>query len=48
MTAVCLERKPIITPKPNDIQKRMLALLQEVELEKSYKSDHELRHETDK
>lgn len=47
MTAICLERQPLIAAVPNEIEDKFQKLLQEVELEKSYKSDHELRRETD-
>ncbi|XP_073948895.1 mitochondrial ribosomal protein L46 isoform X2 [Choristoneura fumiferana] len=48
MTGVCIERLPTVTPPLNDIQKKYKDLLTTIELEKSLKSDHELRHETDK
>lgn len=45
LTAVCLERKPVITPTPNEIETKFAKYLQEVEFERSLKSDHEVRHE---
>ncbi|XP_032515227.2 large ribosomal subunit protein mL46 [Danaus plexippus] len=48
VTSVCVERLPVVTPPLNDIQKRFKELLWTVEVEKSLKSDHELRHENDK
>ncbi|CAH0559513.1 unnamed protein product [Brassicogethes aeneus] len=45
LTAVCLERKPVITQELNEIQKEYEELLAEVEFERSLKSDHELQHE---
>ncbi|XP_023024236.2 mitochondrial ribosomal protein L46 [Leptinotarsa decemlineata] len=47
LTAVCLERKPVITPAMNEIEREYKQLLSEVELEKSLKSNIELRHEED-
>lgn len=47
LTAVCLERKPIITPTLTDLEQKYKKLLEELEFEKSLKSDHELRHEND-
>uniref|UniRef100_A0A8D8Y964 Large ribosomal subunit protein mL46 n=1 Tax=Cacopsylla melanoneura TaxID=428564 RepID=A0A8D8Y964_9HEMI len=43
MSAVCLERKPVITKELNEIEKKVQSLMWEVELENSLKSDHELR-----
>lgn len=48
MTGVCVERLPTVTPPLNDIQKKYKDMLNTIELEKSLKSDHELRHETEK
>lgn len=44
---LCLERKPIITRSPNDLEIRFSKMLKQIELEKSQKSEHELRHEVD-
>lgn len=43
MSAVCLERKPLITRELNEIEKKVQDLMYQVELENSMKSDHELR-----
>lgn len=43
MSAVCLERKPLITRDFNEIEKKVQLLMNELELENSMKSDHELR-----
>ncbi|KAI5636135.1 39S mitochondrial ribosomal protein l46 domain-containing protein [Phthorimaea operculella] len=48
VTGVCVERLPVVTPPMNEIQKKYKNLLSTVEIEKSLKSDHELRHEQDK
>lgn len=48
VTGVCVERLPVVTPPLNDIQKKYKDLLYTLEIEKSLKSDHELRHENDK
>ncbi|CAH1969369.1 unnamed protein product [Acanthoscelides obtectus] len=45
--AVCLERKPVITPQLNELQEEYKTLIAEIEFERSLKSDHELRHEAD-
>ncbi|XP_072395546.1 large ribosomal subunit protein mL46 [Diabrotica undecimpunctata] len=45
--AVCLERKPVITPPLNDLQKDYKQLMSDIEYERSLKSNFELRHETD-
>lgn len=43
MSAVCLERKPIITRELNEIEHKVQDLMNQIELENSMKSDHELR-----
>lgn len=47
VTAVCLERKPVITKEPNAIEKEYEEMLAKIEFESSMKSDHEIRHEED-
>ncbi|XP_059046411.1 large ribosomal subunit protein mL46 [Achroia grisella] len=47
-TSVCIERVPVVSPPLSDIQKRYNDMLYTLEIEKSLKSDHELRHENDK
>uniref|UniRef100_T1IXA6 Large ribosomal subunit protein mL46 n=1 Tax=Strigamia maritima TaxID=126957 RepID=T1IXA6_STRMM len=47
MSAVCLERKPIITQSLNEIETRFTKLLEELEYEQSLKSDHEMRLQED-
>ncbi|KAM3964220.1 mitochondrial ribosomal protein L46 [Aphomia sociella] len=46
-TGVCIERVPVVSPPLNEIQKRFNNMLYTIEVEKSLKSDHELRHEND-
>lgn len=48
VTGVCIERLPVVTPPLNDIQKKYKAMLDAIEVEKSYKSDHEVKHDNDK
>lgn len=48
VTSVCVERLPIVTPPLNELQKKYKEMLYNIEIEKSLKSDHELRHENDK
>ncbi|XP_063365180.1 large ribosomal subunit protein mL46 isoform X1 [Cydia amplana] len=48
VTSVCVERLPVVTSPLNEIQKKYKTLLNTIEIEKSLKSDHELRRETDK
>lgn len=45
LSAVCLERHPIITRPMNEIEKEFQECLSEIEFENSYKSNHELRIE---
>ncbi|CAG9865044.1 unnamed protein product [Phyllotreta striolata] len=45
--AVCLERKPVITPKLNELEKEYEELSKTIEFERSVKSDFELRHESE-
>ncbi|KAJ8984630.1 hypothetical protein NQ317_009858 [Molorchus minor] len=47
LSAVCIERKPIITPALNELEREYRQYLSEVEFEKSLKSDHEVRHEAE-
>ncbi|KAJ9573816.1 hypothetical protein L9F63_008798 [Diploptera punctata] len=47
MSAVCLERKPVITKSLNDIEVNFSKMLSRIEFEKSYKSEHEMRKEAD-
>lgn len=47
MAGICLQRKPVITKSLLDIEVKYQTILQEIELEKSLKSDHELRHDKD-
>ncbi|CAH0581394.1 unnamed protein product [Chrysodeixis includens] len=48
VTGVCVERLPVVTPPLNEIQKKYKDLLYTLEIEKSMKSAHEIRHENDK
>lgn len=45
--AICLERKPIITPNLSNLEQEFHKMLAEVEVEKSVKSDFEVRNEND-
>ncbi|XP_017784682.1 PREDICTED: 39S ribosomal protein L46, mitochondrial [Nicrophorus vespilloides] len=47
ITAVCLERRPIIGPEMSDMEKQFSKQLSEIELERSHKSKHEVEHEKD-
>ncbi|GLV43764.1 mitochondrial ribosomal protein L46 [Carabus blaptoides fortunei] len=47
LAAVCLERKPVVTPTLNDLEAEFAKYLSQVEFERSLKADHELRHEKD-
>lgn len=47
MSAVCLERKPVISREMNEIEHKFSRLLAQIELENSNKSDHEMRMEKD-
>ena len=47
MAAVCIERRPIITPVRNEMQEGFQKLLSKLEFENSLKSAHEMRHEAD-
>lgn len=47
MAGICLQRKPVITKSLTDLEVKYLNILQEIELEKSLKSEHELRHDKD-
>ncbi|XP_069679808.1 large ribosomal subunit protein mL46 [Periplaneta americana] len=48
MSAICLERKPVISRDMNDIERQFSGMLAQIELENSYKSDHEMRRKRDK
>ncbi|KAJ0175468.1 hypothetical protein K1T71_008627 [Dendrolimus kikuchii] len=48
VTGVCVERLPVVTPPLNEIQKKYNDLLYSMEIEKSLKSNHEIRRENDK
>lgn len=45
MSAVCLERKPVISMELNETERKFSRLLADIELENSHKSDHEVRYE---
>ena len=47
MSAVTLERFPVITQEKSNMEKKFQALLDEMEFEKSLLSDHEIRHNED-
>lgn len=46
-SAVCLERKPVVTPALTEIEKEYKQYLKDLEFELSVKSNFELRHEAD-
>lgn len=48
VTAVCLERLPVIAPPMKPIEKQMTELFHEMDVIKSLKSDHEIRQEEDR
>ena len=45
ITAVCLERKPVVTQSLTKLEEDYKQLLAQIEFERSLKSDHEMRHE---
>jgi len=47
VAAVCVERLPVVTPPLNKLGKEYKEMLTTIELEKSMKSDHEIRHAND-
>jgi len=47
VSAVCVERRPIITPALSDIENSMVTMLKQKELEESLLNDHEVRHRQD-
>ncbi|PNF31154.1 39S ribosomal protein L46, mitochondrial [Cryptotermes secundus] len=47
MSAVCLERKPVLSGELNEIERKFSRMLADIELENSHKSDHEVRYETE-
>ncbi|CAG9119308.1 unnamed protein product [Plutella xylostella] len=48
LAGLCIERLPVVTPPLNDMQKKYKKLLDTIEIERSLKSDHEIRRENDK
>ncbi|XP_015603780.1 39S ribosomal protein L46, mitochondrial [Cephus cinctus] len=48
MSAVCLERHPIISKPLNELEAKYQAMLNQIEYENSMKSDHEIRIELEK
>ena len=48
MSAVCLERFPVVTKDKNAIEANIQEMLNQLEFENSHLSDHELRHIEDK
>jgi len=47
VSAVCLERFPVLTASPNEIEVKFEDMLKKQELEQSVLCDHELRHKAD-
>lgn len=48
VTAVCLERLPVVAPPMKPIETQMTELFHEMDVLKSLKADHELRQEEDR
>lgn len=48
LSAVCVERRPVITKPFTQLESKVYKLLNEMEAERSYKSNHEIRRELDK
>merc|ERR1711992_525519 len=46
-SAVCLERLPTLTPELTSLQRKVKDYYEQLDLENSLKSDHELRHLAD-
>lgn len=46
-TAVCLEKKPMVSANLEGLEREFQKLLSEIEVEKSVKSDFEIRHENE-
>ena len=44
MSAVCLQRMPVITQERSDMEEEFSQLLEKIEFENSHLSDHELWH----
>lgn len=47
MSAVCLERKPVLSRELNEIERKFSRMLADIELENSHRSDHEVRYEAE-
>ncbi|XP_008550757.1 39S ribosomal protein L46, mitochondrial [Microplitis demolitor] len=47
LSAICIERHPIITPPKSEMEENFQSLLNEIEDENSMKSDHELKVENE-
>lgn len=48
MTAICVERHPLITKLKSPIEEKFQDMLEQIEIENSMKSDHEIRFENEK
>jgi len=48
VSAVCVERKPVVTPAMNQLEIEMTKMLQRKELEQSMLNDHEIKYRRDK
>ena len=44
VSAVCLERPPVITQAPTEMEQKFATLLSQIEYEGSYLSEFEMRH----
>jgi hypothetical protein len=42
--AACIQRMPVVVPEMNDIESRFYQYTEQKNIEKSFLSDHELRH----
>lgn len=48
ISAVCLERLPVISPPMKPIELEFSKMVERIDIQKSLKSDHELRFEEEK
>lgn len=48
LSAVCVERRPVITKPFSQLERKFYTILNEMEAERSHKSNHEIRRELDK
>lgn len=48
MSAVCVERRPIITKSFNKLERQVYKILNDIEAERSHKSNHEMKRDLEK